>query len=174
MGKAKELSPTKRAQIKILHEGSMSHSSIAKRLKISKLAVTRAIHRISELHSYKSRRSGRPRCTTPATDRLIHRSAVSHPTWSGKNIQAAVVTAPSVRTITRRLFVDFNLPSRRPTQKPRLSAKNIKDRVAVCKTHRNWTEDNWMNVLFSDESTFSQFASYVRHVRRPVNQRYNV
>ena len=131
----------------ILHEDSMSHSSIAKRLKLSK--SVRAIHRISELHSYKSRRrSGRPRCTTPATDRLIHRSAVSHPTWSGKNIQAAVVTAPSVRTITRRLFVNFNLPSRRPAQKPRLNAKNIKDRLAFCKKNRNWTDDNQMHVLF--------------------------
>jgi hypothetical protein len=31
-----------------------------------------------------------------------------------------------------------------------------------------------MKVMFSDESTFSQFASYVRHVRRPKKQRYNV
>ena len=30
-----------------------------------------------------------------------------------------------------------------------------------------------MNVIFSDESTFSQFSSYTRHVRRPINQRYN-
>ena len=30
-----------------------------------------------------------------------------------------------------------------------------------------------MSVLFSDESTFSQFSSYVRHVRRLAKMRYN-
>ena len=30
-----------------------------------------------------------------------------------------------------------------------------------------------MNVMFSDESTFSQFSNYSKHVRRPIGQRYN-
>lgn len=79
----------------------------------------------------------------------------------------------SSRTVRRRLLTEFNLPSRRPARKPRLTAKNIKDRLRFCRVYRQWTSDNWMKVLFSDESTFSQFRSYVRHVRRPRNERYN-
>ena len=46
--------------------------------------------------------------------------------------------------------------------------------MTFCQKYKNWTEDQWMNVMFSDESTFSQFSSYVRHVRRPPGQRYNL
>ena len=55
-----------------------------------------------------------------------------------------------------------------------LSKKNIKGRIAFYRKYTNWTKEQWKNVLFSDESTFSQYTSYVRHVRRPANQRYNM
>ncbi len=57
--------------------------------------------------------------------------------------------------------------------KRRLTVKNIKDSLRFSRTYRQWTSNNWMKVLFSDEPTFSQFRSYVRHLRRPTNQRYN-
>ena len=174
MGKSKDTSPTKRAQIAILHEQNLSHSEIARRLHIAKSTVTRAIARINELKSYKSRRrSGRPRITSPRTDRKVWRIATAHPTRSSTQIASQTRSAVSGRTVRRRLLTEFNLPSRRPARKPRLTAKNIKDRLRFCRMYRHWTSDNWMKVLFSDESTFSQFRSYVRHVRRPTNQPYN-
>jgi len=69
--------------------------------------------------------------------------------------------------------VDFDLPSRRPARKAKLTKKNIKDRLAFCQRYKDWSLENWKKVMFSDESTFSQFSSFVRHVRRPANQRYN-
>jgi len=44
--------------------------------------------------------------------------------------------------------------------------------MTFCNQYKRWTVDQWNKVLFSDESTFSQFSSYVCHVRRPVNTRY--
>lgn len=174
MGKSKDISPTKRAQISILHDQNMSYSEIAKRLHIAKSTVCRAIARIGELKSYKSRkRSGRPRITSPRTDRKVRRVATEHPTWSSMQIALETRSTVSSRTVRRRLLTEFNLASRRPARKPRLTAKNIKDRLRFCRVYRQWTSDNWMAVLFSDESTFSQFRSYVRHVRRPRNERYN-
>lgn len=172
MGKAKDTSPTKRAQIKILHEQKLSHREIAKRLGLAQSTVTRAIARISQLKCYKSHvRAGRPRITSPRTDRKIRRAAVSHPTWSSSQISAQQRTTVSLRTVRRRLVTEFNLASRRPARKPRLTAKNKKDRLTFCHKYRQWTSDNWMSVMFSDESTFSQFSSFVRHVRRPANER---
>ena len=64
----------------------MSHRRIAATLGISKTAVTTGLARASQLNTVKSRRrSGRPRKTSSATDRRIHRAAVAHPTWSSKS-----------------------------------------------------------------------------------------
>ena len=49
----------------------------------------------------------------------------------------------------------------------------IKKRLAFCKKYQNWTEQQWQEVLFSDESTFSQFGSSVIRVRRQPNTRYH-
>ena len=173
MGKAKDITREKRAQMKILSAQNMSHREIAQALHVSKSAVTRGLARIKEVGSYGSRkRSGRPRVTTPAADRIIRRAAVANPSWSSKRIALDLRPAPSARTVRRRLLTEFKLPSRKPAKKARLSKKNIKDRMTFCRKYKDWTVDNWMKVLFSDESTFSQFSSYVRHVRRPVNTRY--
>lgn len=175
MVRSLELSPAKRAQMEILHRQKMSHRKIAAILHVSHSAVTKGLARIKELGSRKSRtRVGRPRKTSVAADRLIRRAAIAHPTWSSSTIQAEVRSPVSTRTVRRRLLVDFNLPSRRPAKKAKLSKKNIKDRLVFCQKYRNWTKDEWMNVMFSDESTFSQFHSTCRHVRRPANQRYNI
>jgi transposase len=171
----RELSPRKRAQIQILHQQNMSHRRIARILHISQSAVTKGIARSKELHSLSSRkRGGRPRATSAATDRLIHRSAVAHPTWSSVTINANVESGVSARTVRRRLLVDFQLPSRRPAKKAKLTKKNIKDRLAFCRKYKGWTKEDWMKVMFSDESTFSQFSTNSRYVRRPQNQRYNM
>ena len=53
-----------------------------------------------------------------------------------------------------------------------------KKRLEFAKCHQNWTVSDWENVLWTDESTFQQFGTCVRHVRRPpgqqLNQRYVV
>jgi len=175
MVRSKNLSTEKRAQIKALREQGMSQNQISKALKVSQSVVCRTLARIKELGNFTSRkRSGRPRVTSPLTERKIRRSSVANPTWSAKTIAIETRTRASVRTVRRRLLVDFNLASRSPAKKSLLSAKNIRDRIQFCKKYKNWTKEQWKNVLFSDESTFSQYTSYVRHVRRPVNQRYNM
>jgi len=175
MPKTRELSTAQRAQIKILSEQKYSIRRISDVLKISKSTVGYTLKRIAEKKSLSPRkRSGRPRVTSPLTDRKIRRAVVKNPTLSSTSVAAGTGFRASSRAVRRRLLVDFNLPSRRPAKKSSLSAKNIKDRKSFCHKYKNWTEDQWMNVMFSDESTFSQFSSYVRHVRRPSGQRFNL
>ena len=144
-------------------------------MKIPKSTVGDTLKRIAEKKSQSPRkRSGRARVTSPLTKRKIRRAAVKNPTLSSTLIIAQTGCRASSRTVRRCLLVDFKLASRRPARKSTLSTKNIKDRMAFCHKYKNWTEDQWINVMFSDESTFSQFSSYVRHVRRPPGQRYNL
>jgi hypothetical protein len=64
------------------------------------------------------------------------------------------------------------LKSYRPARKPKLSPKNIKDRLTFCKKYQDWTAEQWEKVMFCDESTFTQFYSFCRHVRRPSGKRH--
>ena len=77
---------------------------------------------------------------------------------------------PSVHTIRRRLCKNFGLRSRKPAKKPRLSPKNIRDRIDFCNKYRNWTAQGWEKVMFSDETTIEQFGQRISSVRRPVGQ----
>jgi transposase len=175
MGRAKELRCEIRAQAIILRKQGLTYREIKEKLKVSLCAVYAAVKRYEETHKYVSKiRSGRPRVTTIQDDRTIERIVKKSPKASSL---AVLVRLPpevrniSTRTIRRRLF-DCGLKSRVPARKPGLSAKNIADRIRFCKQYRDWTEKDWETVMFSDETTMTQFYSYCRHVRRPPLTRY--
>jgi len=128
-------------------------------------------------NNFKSRHHcGRPRVTTKRVDIAIVKTAKFSPKASSSVIRSRLPGSPdkkpSNRTIRRRLF-DVGLRSYRPARKPKLSLKNTKDRMTFCHKYKLWTSDQWERVMFSDESTFTQFYSFCRHVRRPAKQRYN-
>lgn len=119
------------------------------------------------------KRSGRPSKYDRFTCRKIHRAALADPFASASDIRASLIdsgaVAPSVRRIQEILKDRFGLPSRRPAKKPKLSPKNIKDRLAFCRRHADWTQQQWRRVLFTDESSIEQFGTRKRHFRRPVS-----
>ena len=49
----------------------------------------------------------------------------------------------------------------------------VEARLAWYEQHKDWTEEDWLKVEFSDESTFSQFRSCSESVRGPVGERFN-
>src|SRR6218665_3059686 len=130
-----------------------------------------------EQNNFKSRHHcGRARVTAKRVDIAIVKTAKVSPKASSSVIRSRLPGSPDKkprnRTIRRRLF-DVGPRSYRPARKPKLSLKNIKDRMTFCHKHKLWTSDQWERVIFSDESTFTQFYSFCRHVRRPAKQRYN-
>ena len=46
-------------------------------------------------------------------------------------------------------------------------------RLQFANNHQRWTAQEWQNVLFSDESTFQQFAVRKSYVRRPPGKRFD-
>ena len=73
-----------------------------------------------------------------------------------------------------RLTKQIPLKCYRPAcERPVFSRKNINDRLSFCKRYKNWTVDDWRNVIFSNESTFKQFCIIQHHVRRPDGKRYD-
>lgn len=169
-------SPGKRAKIQLLMEDGKSERAIAARLQMPKTTVHDVIQHIKSTGtSAAGRSSGRPRCTTSKTDAMIRRAATKDPLASSSQILNELPPDVNVssRTIRRRLVDDFSLRSYRAALKPRLSQKNIRDRLKFCKAHKNWTVAMWRRVMFSDESQVKQFATHKVNVRRPPNTRYN-
>lgn len=177
MGRVKETSAEKRAQIDILHQEGYSQRIIAARMGVSLSCVSKTLKRIKEMNNFQSRkRSGRPKKTTVQTDRLIRRLCVSHPFASSSEIRANLpsdsLNICSTSTIRRRL-IKSGLRAYKPAKKPFLSRKNIIDRLAFCERYRHLTLNDWSNVMFSDETKISQFHSNRPTVRRPRNQRFS-
>ena len=63
----------------------------------------------------------------------------------------------------------------RKAKKPLLTPRTIDDRIRFCNMYQHWTEQDWLRILFSDESTFRvrvKLGSY--WVRRPrASDRFN-
>ncbi len=44
-------------------------------------------------------------------------------------------------------------------EKPNLSPKNVKDRLAWAIAHKDWTQDDWRRVVWTDETKINRFGS---------------
>ncbi|GFX93508.1 transposable element Tcb1 transposase [Trichonephila clavipes] len=102
--------------------------------------------------------SGRPRGTTPADDRYIVLQARRNKRPTAGEIARHTTKAtgrPIWRfTVARRLH-GGGLFARRPVRCVPLTPAHRKRRSLWCREHRNWRDNEWERVLFTDESRFS-------------------
>ncbi|GFU41475.1 transposable element Tc1 transposase [Trichonephila clavipes] len=101
--------------------------------------------------------SGRPRGTTPADDRYIVLQARRNRRQTAGEIARHTTQAterPISRfTVARRLH--GGLFARRPVRCVPLTPAHRRRRSLWCREHRNWRDNEWGRVLFTDESRFS-------------------
>ncbi|GFU91059.1 transposable element Tcb2 transposase [Trichonephila clavipes] len=101
---------------------------------------------------------GRPRGTTPADDRYIVLQARRNRRQTAGEIARHTTQAtgrPISRfTVARRLH-GGNLFARRPVRCVPLTPAHRRRRSQWCREHRNWRDNEWGRVLFTDESRFS-------------------
>ena len=158
------------AVIIALHKKGFTGKDIAASKIAPKSTTYRIIKNFKESgYIFVKAASGRPRKSSKRQDRLLKliqlRDRGTTSTELDQEWQQAGVSA-SARTVRQRLLED-GLVSRRATKKPLLSRKNIRDRLIFCKSHRDWTAEDWGKVIFSDESPFRLFgASGKKLVRR--------
>ncbi|GFT53105.1 transposable element Tcb2 transposase [Trichonephila clavipes] len=102
--------------------------------------------------------SGRPRGTTPADDRYIVLQAKRNRRQTAGEIARHTTQAtgrPISRfTVARRLH-GGGLFARRPIRCVPLTPAHRRRRSLWCREHRNWRDNEWGRVLFTDESRFS-------------------
>ncbi|GFY33962.1 transposable element Tc1 transposase [Trichonephila clavipes] len=102
--------------------------------------------------------SGRPRGTTPADDRYIVLQARRNRRQTAGEIARHTTQAtgrPISRfTVARRLH-GGGLFARCPVRCVPLTPTHRRRRSLWCREHRNWRDNEWGRVLFTDESRFS-------------------
>ncbi|GFV70090.1 transposable element Tcb2 transposase [Trichonephila clavipes] len=102
--------------------------------------------------------SGRPRGTTPADDRYIALQARRNRRQTVGEIARHTTQAtgrPISRfTVVRRLH-GGGLFARRPVRCVPLTPAHRRRRSLWCREHRNWRDNEWRRVFFTDESRFS-------------------
>ncbi|GFW68284.1 transposable element Tc1 transposase [Trichonephila clavipes] len=102
--------------------------------------------------------SGRPRGTTPADDRYIVLQARRN-RWQTAGEIARHTTQATGRLISRftvaRRLHGGGLFARRPVRCVPLTPAHRRRRSLWCREQRNWRDNEWGRVLFTDESRFS-------------------
>ncbi|GFX61697.1 transposable element Tcb2 transposase [Trichonephila clavipes] len=102
--------------------------------------------------------SGRPRGTTPTDDRYIVLQARRNRRQTVGEIARHMIQAtrqPISRfTVARRLH-GGGLFARRPVRCVPLTPAHRRRRSLWCREHRNWRDNEWGRVLFTDESRLS-------------------
>ncbi|GFV90787.1 transposase [Trichonephila clavipes] len=113
---------------------------------------------IFKMNSYPGFSSGRPRGTTPADDRCIVLQARRN-RWQTAGEIARHSTQATGRPISRftvaRRLHGGGLFARRPLQCVPLTPAHRTRCSLWCREHRNWRDNEWGRVLFTDESRFS-------------------
>ncbi|GFW18464.1 transposable element Tcb2 transposase [Trichonephila clavipes] len=116
-------------------------------------------------NSYPGFSSGRPRGTTPADDRYIVLQARRNRWQTAGEIARHMTQAtgrPILRfTVARRLH-GGGLFARRPVRCVPLTPAHRRRRSLWCREHRNWRDNEWGRVLFTDESRFSLSSDFHR------------
>ena len=150
-----------------------THRWIAEKIGSAKTTISRIIRKHKRSHTHQRRHGTGTvnRKTSVRGDRQIVRSMLRKRTISSKEIKHNLNLTISSRTVRRRLN-EAGYGSHFKLKKNFVNRRNRRKRVRWCRDHKDWTHQQWMKVLWSDESPFFlRYKGRVRVWRRP-NERY--
>ncbi len=161
----KPLTPKTRGAIIYGKICGQSGRTIAKQLRYSKTAVYDVLKCLRETDSStpKKKRTGHPPLLNiPAQQELkafVQENAENRQLCSTKlsTVWTARINKPISAITIRRNLKKVGLSAHFPRHKPAMTEKHCQARLEWARAHEKWTTRQWRRVLFSDESTFTQF-----------------
>ena len=174
MGNSKQLSKETIAQIVALKQSGLETKEIVEQIGVSERSVRRWCAKFYRQGGVATptheKRHGRPVKTSPRVLNIVKRDLESNPRLSArkvKELNPEVLNNVSVRTVGRRIN-KLGYTSHRCIKKPLLTRKQRRKRVEFCKKYSAWTDEQWLSVLWSDESTFTVTCNRGGNVYRKV------
>ncbi|GET65325.1 IS630 family transposase [Rhizophagus irregularis DAOM 181602=DAOM 197198] len=156
--------PKTRGAIVYGHNCRHSSRTIAKQLGCGKTTVNDILKRLHETHSLTPKKqTGRPPLlNSPAQQKLksfIKENNENRQLCSKKiaTTWTVQIKQPISRNTIRRNLKKVGLTACVPRRKPAMTEAYCQAWLEWAYEHENWTERKWKRVLFSDESTFTQF-----------------
>lgn len=148
---------------------------ICRRTRRSRTSVNRIIQAYRDEYGRiaDAQRSGRPRLTTLEEDQQIVAAAVVDPFLNAREIRDALDLSCCSETIRSRLR-EAGLMNCVAAQKPHLTTKQREERLNFARAFEQWTAEEWREVIFTDESTFSTRWDQQQRLWRPLNSRYDL
>ena len=147
----KELSPYQRGQVISAKTFGHTPAEIAHVLNLPDSTVRTTIIRESLRHDGKSKKGrGRRKSYTPRDERKLLRHIRLHP----KDTYIAVKQATGLeisRTTIKKILKASGITNWRAKKRPALTEKHAQERLAWCKARKDWTRDDWKNIMWSDE-----------------------
>ena len=152
MGKKADLTPRKIGQIKTLLENTqLNKMQIAKKANVSQSTIFTIKKRLDfqgTASPQRAGRCGRPRKTTPQSDRWLARYSLKNRRLSSRQLSLELRSqgvAANARTVRWRLQ-DAGIKAYRPLKKSFLNARMKRQRLEWAKHFKDWTADDWSRV----------------------------
>ena len=161
--KSREYTVEERGMIVGMDSTGFSNAEIGRKLGIPRTFVSNIVHLFQHHGTINSMKpSGRPHKLG-----MRHTRELSHLLTSNRRIPLArLVEKMSVRVqanTLRKVIMSLGFHNCVAAKKSYLSLKHKADRLASAKTHQNWTESDWHNIMWTDESSF-EIGKYSRQV----------
>ena len=159
-------------------EGGDSQRHVAARLRTSQSVISRAWRRYQVSGSFEyTHGGGRQRSTTVQQDRYLTVRARRNRSNTYRRLADDLFSASSLRislhTVRRRL-IEHGLHRRRPMRFPGVTTQHKVRRCQFSRIYLSWTDEDWGNCLFTDESKFVLHHDSNRaRVTRRSGERYN-
>lgn len=98
-------------------------------------------------------RPGRPKEITPSIEKAIISSVTKDHAGREKSSEYLAFEFDISSHSVLKVLKKHGLHSVKPTKKPGLTDENRKKRLEFCLAHKDWTLEDWKNVIFTDETS---------------------
>ena len=166
------------ARIKALRDAGWKICDIASDINCTERTVLYQLRKISETNKFEQReRSGRPPILSESEKRFIAVLSKRDRFKSARLVRdevTPIIPKAFSKDTVNRVLNEHGLFGCKAARRPTISPVNKMKRLAFAREHVNWTDEQWGNVLFTDESKFQIFGTNMdQYVRREVGTRYS-
>lgn len=161
--------------MKFIYQDLISFHIIFKdKFGIAKSTASRIINKFKSTGDFSAaKRTGRPPKFTKKDVRKVVKETLSNPGLSSQGIANEIneqfhhINKSISPEMVRNILLKHGLRSYSARKKPFLSKRMVKQRIKFCKKYRNFTDEDWKKVTFSDESYIEiNLGSIFNRVRR--------